>query len=177
MKKGPKFLAAVMITAALFFSTTVKAQTVPAKTLDMVISYEAGVPTGAATPYLRFSMGGTGRLQYGITNDFSVTFTSGAYHFFTKTIPGTDTRYASYGIIPIKFGVKEFFVPNIYFGAEAGEGLEVSGSGWGNKKLILSPAAGYANKHWDIGLQYESYLGQNDNYGLFGLRVAYGFGL
>ncbi len=45
-----------------------------------------------------FVLGGTARLQYGITNNFAVTLTSGADHFLVK-ICGTDIKYDSFGII------------------------------------------------------------------------------
>jgi hypothetical protein len=79
------------------------------------------------------------------------------------------------GIVPVKLGVKAFFSPNVYFGAEAGAGFETASGG--NTKLILSPALGYANKSWDVGVRYENFSGQDNNYGLVGLRIAYAFPL
>lgn len=34
-----------------------------------------------------------------------------------------------------------------------------------------------ASKSWDVGVRYENYSGQSNNYGTVGLRIAYGFGL
>ena len=89
-------------------------------------------------------------------------------------------------MVPIKAGIKAFFTPNLYFGAEVGAGIETKtflpqgvDESFGEKdtKLILSPAIGYASKHYDVGVRYENYSGQGNNYGLVALRVAYGFGL
>jgi hypothetical protein len=89
-------------------------------------------------------------------------------------------------MVPIKAGIKAFFSPNWYFGAEAGAGIETKvflpqgvNQEFQQKdtKLILSPTIGYASKHWDVGARYENFSGQNNNYGLVGLRLAYGFGL
>jgi hypothetical protein len=177
MKTPLKLIAALFTTVVLFFTTNLKAQTIPANAFRLSIGLEAADPTGNARIGANFILGGTARLQYGISNNFAITFTSGAYHFFTKDIPGTNIRYASYGVIPIKAGIKEFFAQNIYFAAEAGAGIEVSSRNFGPTRLILSPGLGWANKSWDIGVRYENFSGKNDNYGLVGLRIAYGFGL
>ena len=169
-------MAVALIAAALFFTTSVKAQTTPANALRFNIGVDAGLPTGNLTIGSNFVLGGTARLQYGVSNNFAITLTSGADHFFSKVNPATGQNYNSFGIIPIKAGIKEFFVPNIYFGVEAGIGIEQVNSGHANTKLLVSPAVGWGSKHWDIGVRYDNYSGQNDPYGFVALRVAYGFG-
>jgi hypothetical protein len=177
-------LTVVAFTAAvLFFTTNVKAQTTPAHALLFGIGVDAGLPTGNLTIGSNFVLGGTARLQYGISNNFAVTLTSGADHFFSKINPATGKVFDSFGIIPIKAGVKEFFVPSIYFGVEAGIGLEETDSGEGNTKFLVSPAIGWANNRWDIGFRYDNYSGndkhsgQSDPYGFVALRIGYGFKL
>jgi hypothetical protein len=177
MKMSSKLITAVFITAALFLTTNVNAQTTPAKALIFSAGADAGIPTGNLTIGSDFSLGGTLRLQYGITNNFAITLTSGADHFFSKIDPATGQRFDSFGVIPIKAGIKEFFVPNIYFGIEGGVAFEETDNGVGNTKTLISPAVGWGNKRWDVGIRYDSYLGQNDPYGLVVLRVAYGFKL
>jgi hypothetical protein len=176
MKTLSKLVAAAFIASAIFFTTKVRAQTTPANALRFNIGVDAGFPTGNLTLGSNFVLGGTARLQYGVSNNFAITLTSGADHFFSKVNPATGQNYNSFGIIPIKAGIKYFFVPNIYFGAEAGIGIEQVDSGAANTKLLLSPAIGWGNAHWDIGVRFDNYLGQNDNYGFVALRVAYGFG-
>ncbi len=178
MKTPSKLIATVLVaTAIFFFKTTVKAQTTAAHAFSFSIGPDVGLPTGNLTIGSNFVLGGTPRLQYGISNNFAITLTSGADHFFSKTIPGTNMKYNSFGIIPIKAGAKVFFTPNLYFGAEAGVGIEETDSGAGNTKFILSPAVGYAVKHLDIGVRYENFAGQSDNYGFVALRLAYCFAL
>jgi hypothetical protein len=183
MKTLSKLIAAAFTISALFFTTNVKAQTTPANAFRFGIGLDAGLPTGNLRIGSNFVLGSTARIQYGISNSFAITLTSGADHFFSKTIPGTNMKYDSFGIIPIKAGAKVFFTPNLYFGAEAGVGIEETDSGAGNTKFILSPAVGYAVKHWDIGVRYENYSGndkksgQSDPYGFIALRAAYCFAL
>lgn len=177
MKTLSKLTAVTLTVAVLLFTTNVKAQITPANAFSLSIGTEVADPTGNARLGSKFILGGTARLQYGITNSFAITLTSGAYHFLPINIPGTHMKYKSYGVIPIKAGIKEFFARNTYFGAEAGTGVEQTGTAHNPARLLLSPMLGYANKHWDAGIHYDNFSSSGDHYGLIGLRVAYGFGL
>jgi len=190
MKTVTKVIAGAFTAAAIFVGTNVNAQTTPANKLRFGIGVEAGIPTGDIHDYSKFELGGTGRLQYGVNNNVALTLTSGYYNFFGKTYTssvttptGTATstfKARSLGMIPVKAGVKAFVSDGFYLSGEAGAGFEVHPTidgGDKNTKLILSPGLGYATKSWDIGARYENFSGQGNNYGLVGLRLAYGFGL
>lgn len=186
MKKLTKLAAAALTGVALLIGTNVKAQTITPNKVRFGIGAEGGIVTGSAHNYSNLELGGTARLQYGVDKSLALTLTSGYYNFFGKSEPGTTVKYQSLGMVPIKAGIKAFFTDNLYFGAEAGAGIETKtflpqgiDEKFVNKdtKLILSPAIGYASKHWDVGVRYENYSGQSNNYGQVGLRIAYGFGL
>jgi hypothetical protein len=186
MKKTTKLLASVATAAAIFFATSVKAQTITPDKFRFGVGVEGGLVTGSAHDFSNAEIGGTARLQYGLSNNLALTLTSGYYNFFGKNEPGTDLKYQSLGMVPIKLGIKYFYTSNLYLGAEVGAGIETKtflpqgiDENYANTdtKLILSPALGYANKHWDVGVRYENYSGQSNNYGLVALRLAYGFGL
>ncbi len=149
----------------------------------MGLGLEGGYPT---KDFSRFELGGTARLQYDLASNLSLTLTSGYYHFFEKdsyAFPdGTGTNNVNYSfsndlnMIPVKVGLKSFIAPNFYLSAEAGAGFELNHAK--ETKLILSPGIGFAsNSGVDLGLRYENFSGNNSNYGLIGLRVAYGFKL
>lgn len=174
MKKLTKLAAAALTAVALFIGTNVKAQTTPASALRFGIGLEAGIPTGNIKDYSKFELGGTARLQYGLANNLALTLTSGYYNLFA-TSDYKDIGGKSIGIVPVKIGIKAFFADNLYFSAEGGAGFETKYDK--NTKLLLSPGLGYASKSWDVGVRYENLSGQSDNYGLVGLRIAYGFGL
>lgn len=178
MKLSSKIIVLTLALTGMLFSTGLKAQTTPAKNWRLGLGIETGLPEGVAKYGATFTLGGTARLQYGISNNFALTLTAGGYHFFPKKIPGTDRRYQSYGEIPVKAGFKEFFVPNIYVGGEIGFASEKLEKGWGPTRLDLSPALGYANTHWDFAVHYERFTRHGeDMLGLLNLRVAYGFAL
>ena len=175
MKKLTKLAAAALTGVALLIGSNVKAQTTPSNAFRFGIGLEAGVPTGNAGDVSNFSLGGTARLQYGLTNDLALTLTSGYYNMFLKSpfkdVPGAN----DIGIVPLKAGIKAFFAESLYFGAEVGAGFETNSGG--STKFIASPALGWANKSWDVSARYENFAGQSNNYGLVGLRIAYGFEL
>jgi hypothetical protein len=185
-----KVIAGVSVALALFTATNVNAQTTPADKWRLGVGLEVGRPIGNAHDISNFELGGTARLQYGLSNKTALTLTSGYYNMFGKsynqrfvtpngvsevTVDGKDL-----GIIPVKLGIKSFLAHRLYFGAEAGAGFETTslyGDGSKDTKLILSPTIGYATKVIDLGLRYEGFFGQGNSYGLIGLRIAYGFGL
>jgi hypothetical protein len=176
MKKLTKLAAVALTGVALLIGTNVNAQTTPKSKLRFGIGLEAGAPTGDAHAGSNFELGGTARLQYGVGDKFALMLTSGYYNFFGKTISETpEIKTSSLGVIPVKAGLKAFFSDNLYFSAEAGAGFEMNGAK--NTKLILSPGLGWANQKWDVGVRYEDFSGQNNSYGLVGLRLAYGFEL
>ncbi|MGN6177817.1 MAG: hypothetical protein ACTHNW_01470 [Mucilaginibacter sp.] len=177
MKNKFKLITCAALMLAGIVTGKANAQTAVPGQLQGSIGLEISDPTGTARIGSHFSLGGTARLQYGLSNNIAITATSGAYHFFTVIIPGTNKRYNSYGVIPIKAGIKAFFAPHVYLGAEAGVGIEATDSGFGPDRLLLSPAMGYATQNWDFALHYENFSSNGDHYGLVALRLAYAFKL
>jgi hypothetical protein len=176
MKNSTKWLASAFAAASILFASNVKAQnsTNPGQTWRLGIGIEAGVPIGDLNNFSNFDLGGTARLQYDTKSNISIMLTSGYYNVFAKSVG--NIKPTDLGIVPVKAGVKIFATDNIYFSGEAGAGFETNYAK--NTKLIVSPGIGYADvKGLDVGLRYENFSGQNNNYGLVGLRVAYGFKL
>jgi hypothetical protein len=175
MKKLTKLAAAAIVGVALFIGTNANAQS--DSRLRFGIGAEVGVPTGDASNGSNIYAGITPRLQYGADEGLAWTLTSGFYNFFGKnyTVGTTTVNGKDGGLVPVKLGIKGFFAQNLYFGAEAGAGFETNSGG--NTKLIVAPGIGFANEKWDVSARYENFSGQSNNYGLVGLRVAYGFKL
>jgi hypothetical protein len=177
-----KLTAVLFIIAAFLSIKTTNAQTIGDGKLRFGIGADALLPVGGLSNTESFALGITPRLQYRLSDKLALTFTSGFYHFFPKNYHytgGPDAGYyAKYhlDIVPVKVGLKAFVSKNIYLAGEVGAGFEVEDGG-GPVKLILSPSVGYANKHWDLGVRYENFSGDNNAYGVVGVRVAYGLGL
>lgn len=167
--------------AAIFFCDNAGAQSNDSK-FRFGIGIDGLLPVGNFTNTVNFGLAITPRLQYNVDNKFALTFTSGFYHFFTKKIFITEGFGAGSSIendldiVPVKAGLKYFVLPRIYVAGEVGAGFEVEDGG-GPADLIWSPSLGYASKNWDIGLRYENFRGPYSSAGMFGICVAYGFGL
>lgn len=182
MKIKTSLLCAILAVVTLFICNSAKAQSVDKNNLRFGIGVDGLLPVGNSANTENFGIGVTPRLQYSLSNSVALTFTSGIYHFFPKTISypigngltGT-SKYKS-DIIPVKVGAKFFVGSNFYLAGEVGAAFEVA-EGGGPVHFLYSPGLGYATKKWDIGARYESYGGNGYSDGIIGLRVAYGFGL
>ncbi|OOQ60114.1 hypothetical protein [Mucilaginibacter pedocola] len=181
MNKKTKLLAASLTALALFVGTRSNAQSIEKGKLRFGIGLDGLAPVGNFTKTANFGLGLTPRLQYGISNRFALTFTSGIYHFFPKDIylnSGTQTYKTQWelNVVPVKVGFKAFVTQHIYLGAEGGIGFQVDNGG-GDSKYLFSPSVGYASKNWDFSLRYENFSGNGYRNGVIGARIAYGFGL
>lgn len=183
LKITTKWIAAA-VAILILITGQVQAQTTARRaTKDSKDAFRVGLGLEAGYPTKNFSnaeLGGTIRLQYDLANNISLMLTPGFYHFFAKDGKPQIVNNVGYtndlNIIPVKAGLKSFFAQNFYLSAEAGAGFELNHAK--ETKLILSPGIGYAgNKGLDLGLRYENFSGNNSNYGLIGLRLAYGFKL
>lgn len=186
MEKPSKLFIVAMFMAAGFLANNAKAQTVPVNAFRFGIGAESGITTGAINGASNLYVGGTARLQYGVSKNFALTLTSGYYNFLGNSY------HNSMGMIPVKAGFKYFIGPGFYFSGEVGAGFELQNFNVyknlddgipKSTKLLWSPGFGYSTKSWDFGLRYENFsssktfASENNSYGLVGLRVAYGFGL
>lgn len=172
-----KLTSVIAVCILLTTSQFAKAQKTTAGELREAVAFEVGLPSGIAVKDYKLSLGGTGTIQYGISDRWALTFTSGYYNFLAKTIGGKTEPYKkpNLQIIPIKVGAKAFLYDGFYIGGETGMAIEaVAGGG---RKFVLASALGYATKQLDVSVRYESLLGGLENYGLVGLHTAYGFKL
>lgn len=179
----PNLFCTILTALILFAGIKVHAQSATPNNLRFGIGVDGLLPVGNSTSTLNFGLGITPRLQYSLSDKVALTFTSGIYHFFPKTITyptsgfiaGFTTKYES-DIIPVKAGLKFFVNSNFYVAGEAGAAFEVANGG-GPVHFLASPGIGYATKKWDFGARYENFSGNGYSDGIVGFRVAYGFGL
>lgn len=186
MKNLKHLVAAAFTAVAIFIGADANAQSTPKNKLRFGIGVEGLAPIGRLHDVSNVGVGITPRLQYGVADNLALTLTSGYYNYFGKTTDA-GVKFKSYGMIPVKAGIKAFVSQNFYLSGELGAGFETSAFGdikepvetdfATNTKFIASPGIGWANQSWDVGVRYEHYSGQNNNLGTLGLRIAYGFGL
>jgi len=198
MKNLTKTIAAASIAvASLFSANVVKAQSAtPANAWRFGIGIEGMATTGGQLHRIsNAGIGGTARLQYGINNNLAFTLTSGYYNFFGKentysrtvgtTVITESNKKVDFGMVPVKAGLKAYIGDGFYVSGEAGAGFETKDAYRGvtgdynekATKLILAPGVGYSWTNVDLGVRYENFSGNNNNYGMVAARLAYGFKL
>jgi hypothetical protein len=126
-----------------------------------------------------FNLGADARLQYDLSQRYSLTLTTGFSNIF---VSGDNNDL---GYIPAKAGFKAFVLKDqLYLMGEVGAAFAVT-NGYNQTSLLLSPAIGYANENFDISLRYEHFNDfpvikndvTKDGLGQVSLRLAYGFKL
>ena len=173
MKKITKIIATSAAAAALFFTTSVSAQSL---SRNLGIGLNVGIPT---TEGYDFAIGGDLRYQFNVDKQLSIPLTAGYTNISgSSDVLGTTVKY-HFGYIPVKVGAKYFFNDSgsgVYGLAELGAGFGTNkGSG---TSFVYSPALGYAwDSGLDLGLKYEGLARDGGNTGYVGLRLAYGFKL
>ncbi|CAM3601275.1 hypothetical protein FLGE108171_05290 [Flavobacterium gelidilacus] len=140
------------------------------------IGLNSGLPFN--DPY-EFNLGGDVRLQYNISETYSLSFTTGFNNLYVKD----DGK--SFNYIPIKVGYKTFLFSNeFYVMGEIGAALSVTDE-YDQNSMLFAPSLGYATKYIDISVRYEflkDFPIVKDNaadhgLGQIMLRLAYGFDL
>ncbi|MDB5139393.1 MAG: hypothetical protein JWR12_1309 [Mucilaginibacter sp.] len=181
MEKSLKIPTLLIIAFTICLVNIVKGQTTPVNTLKLGVGIEAagvsGTINGATVEW-----GATARLQYWLAKKLALTLTSGYYSFSfvgeRLVNPGDGFAFNpnfNFQVVPVKVGVKYFFIHHAYVSGEAGAGFADNSEK--GTKLILSPSVGFASKSWDVGLRYESFSTQYTNLGMVALNVTYGFSL
>lgn len=170
-----------LLIAAFFLSNPTRAQEKETENFDQGFRLGFGINSGYAfqEPY-HFSYGADMRIQYDLSERFSITLTSG---YTNITISGNDNDLA---FIPVKAGYKTFVWANKFYAmGEIGAAIGTTDT-YRKTSVIVSPSVGYANKFFDISVRYENYAdfpnekdngSTGDGLGLVSLRLAYGFQL
>jgi hypothetical protein len=182
MKTTTKIKTLLVLAISAFFSNVSSAQDTAASNYDQGFRLGIGANVGYAVndPY-KLAVGGDVRLQYDLSQKYSLTLTTGYTNLFVSENDGSDV-----GFIPAKAGFKAFVLgDSFYVMGEAGAAFAVS-NGNSQTSLLLSPSIGYATKYVDVSVHYEHYndfdrISNNgrigNGVGQVGVRLAYGFKL
>lgn len=169
MKTNTKIIASAVAAVALFFTTTVNAQSGDSKAWRLGVGLNAGIPT---TKAYSFAIGGDLRLQKDFSSNISGLLSAGYTNFSVKDSYGG----GSTGMIPVKAGAKVFFAENTYFSGELGAGFSTEDGG--ETAFLWAPGIGYGfDNGLDLGLRYEGAEFKGGSIGQVALRIAYGFKL
>lgn len=176
MKKTIQILVIICVSICVNFSYSQENADDYNRSFKLGFGLNGGVPFN--DPY-SFNAGADVRVQYNISETYSICFTTGYNNLFVKD-NGVDLGY-----IPVKIGYKTFIFSNeFYVMGEIGGAFSVTKE-YEDNSMLFAPSVGYATKYVDISLRYEflkDFPIIKDNLADNGLaqlmvRLAYGFDL
>lgn len=173
-----KYTKILTVCCILIFST-VSAQMI---SNDYERNFKYGLGLNVGLPFSKpysFNVGGDFRVQYNISETYSISFTTGYNNLFVKE------NAPSFGYIPVKVGYKSFIFNNEFYVMSEIGGAFSTTKAYKQNSMLFSPSLGYAAKNLDISLRYEflkdfSAIKNNvekEGLGQIMVRVAYGFSL
>ena len=161
-----KIIIAIIIVVTGF---TVNAQT--GKNLTFSLGGELAAVTGNINVAYSIAAGATAQADIAIDKDAAITLNAGLIQFVGKKI-NNSFKNVSVPVIPLLVGVKYYFTPVIYGGAQLGTSVFTTGPFKGSKFTYI-PGIGFkVDKNIDLLVKY---TGLSDAGGIFGARVAYVF--
>ena len=179
-------LSALILTAICAFTFSANAQ-VDRGGFRLSVGPDVTLPVGNFGDFYDWGLGGSvqGELPI-LNNDLYVTLNAGFNNFFAKDFNGVSGEDLQ--MIPVKAGLKYYFVKNFYVQGEAGASFITNKDDVGATKsaaFVYAPQVGYlfhlgGKNYLDAGVRFEGnskFVDGGSSNNFFGLRVAYSFGL
>lgn len=140
------------------------------------VGLEGLLNASPGSTYYNPGIGGTARLQYDLTQNIGLTFTTGYYLLPGKT--NATVMQPDLKLIPVKLGAKAYFSPNWYLMGEVGLAsahpyLNLQTKSRFSK--IIAPAIGYETSRLESSLAFMNVHHKGDYVSNVVLRVAYNF--
>jgi len=171
--------------AGIFAFTNVSAQKDPAMNGQKLgVGVEFGLPVGDFGDVFNLGVGGS--LVYQVPVAANLNFTASAGYTSFEPKDEISAIVPNFAAIPVKAGIRYFFMENFYGGAELGAAFYTGD--YSGTAFVYSPGIGVefpvANKAAiDLGVRYEgwskenTFRGGSSSNGFIGIRAAFNFGL
>jgi len=191
MKNSIKISVLTLSLAALF---TVKSSaqstengTLSGSGIRYSVGVETGIPVGNLNGSYKWNLGGSIQADIPVLeNRLYATINAGYNNIFAES--DDMVKVNDIHLIPVKAGLKYFFIPNVYVQGEAGVVFINNKSYLGDNKsaaFVYAPQAGVlfpvGDKSFiDAGIRYEGnskFRNNGSSNNFLGLRVAYAFNL
>lgn len=145
MKNIPKILTLLCVICLTNIAFAQKSSDGYNRNFKYGVGLNSGLPLN--DPY-DFIIGGDLRVQYNVSETYSLCLTAGYNNLFVKD-------EVDFGYIPIKIGYKTFIFKNeFYVMGEIGGAFSTTKT-YDYNSMMFSPSIGYATKYVDISLRYE----------------------
>jgi hypothetical protein len=169
MKKVLLALFVLGVTACSSFAQTSKSESG-----KFSIGVDAGIPTGSASDFYNFGIGGSIKYDLPIATSTFFTISAGYTALLVKSEFKNAGFRSSDGFIPLKAGLKYYFNGEGFFG-EGQLGAAFSTQSGGGTAFLYAPGIGYTfDSGFEAGVRYEGWS-HDGTIGQVALRVAYYF--
>jgi len=174
-----KLVLSLALVAGLGFAASAQTEGAVRK---LSIGAEFGIPTEKNSDAL--IAGGSLQFEQPIAKSLNLTVSGGYLSIMatgdTKDLLKAAGQKTSYGIVPLKGGLKYYFGGNFYGAAEAGAAISTETGGTTSFAFGPTLGASFAvsdKSSLDFGLRYENWSNNGNSTGIIGLRAAFAFGL
>ena len=140
------------------------------------VGIDAAIPNGNAATVYDAGFGVSLKYEAPIATNLYATVSAGYEAFFVKSEFKSLGLNSSYGFIPLKAGLKYYFMEDgVGFFAEGQVGASISTQSGGGTAFAYAPGIGYSvDGGFEVGARYEAWS-KNGTFGQFALRLAYRF--
>jgi len=172
MKKVLLALLVLGVTACSSFAQTGKAN--KSENGKFSIGVDAGIPTGSASDFYNFGIGGSIKYDLPIATSTFFTISAGYTALLVKSEFKDAGFKSSNGFIPVKAGLKYYFNGEGFFG-EGQLGAAFSTESGGGTAFLYAPGIGYTfDEGFEAGVRYEGWS-HDGTIGQVAVRLAYCF--
>jgi hypothetical protein len=138
------------------------------------LGFEAGIPVGDTKDVFDAVIGGSLKFDLPVATGAYFTLSAGYNSFLSNDITKARTGKSSFGFVPLKVGVKYYFVPG-FFG-EGQVGAAVSTQSGGGTAFAYAPGIGYSfPSGFEAGVRYEGWTKDGTTTSQANLRLAFNF--
>jgi hypothetical protein len=123
------------------------------------VGLDAALPLYQMKTIFNGAVGGSLKFEFKQDKNFYITVSGGYEAFLTKEKVNSVIVQSTYSYVPIKAGLKYYFIEGLYGEAQAGFALYTQHGG--DLGFDYSPGIGYSFKQgFEIGIRYETWVQQ-----------------
>lgn len=166
MKKIILIIAVVIITV----SANAQAKGTSSSNTSFSLGLEAALPVGILGEIYSFGIGGSGQVDYKVSELVALTLNAG----YTQYVIKSELGGGGIGYIPVLGGIKYHFSPKVYGSGQLGVTFFSEG---GNSSFNYVPGIGFKfGNNLDALLKYLGLSSDGFHSSAVGLRLGYTFG-
>ena len=191
LKNSTILAGLISLSFAAKAQTTTQSTSTSSNGIIYSVGVDGGFSAGSFKATNKWDLGGSVQADIPVANQFFLDINAGYVNFYGKNnVYGSGTQATAVQLLPVKAGLKYFFLGDVYVQADAGIGFALNKSDLDYQRtaaFLYTPQIGVklpigTKQFIDAGVYYEASTKftsgvDNSKINFFGLRAAYAFGL